>query len=121
MHKTGLLAAVVLCAGAFAPATAQAHCCWRGHAPHAAPAWEALPSEQLNLGVYVIYAPPSGPSVFPYRGPRGYRSARWRHARYGDRREQNIIPSSHPINADAEIIESGNDEITIHLRRRPHQ
>ena len=122
MHKTRLLAALVLCAGALAPATAQAHCCWREHAPLYAPVVEELPAEELGLSVYVIYAPPLGLSAFPYRGPRAYRHARWRHARsYADRREQNLVPSSHAIKADAEIIESGNDEITIHLHRRPHQ
>ena len=76
MHKTILLAVIILLGAA--PAGAQAHCCWS--APQSyyieAPFVEDLPADEVAPNVYVVYEPP-GPRRYPYVTSRFTRGAHW--------------------------------------------
>jgi hypothetical protein len=64
IHKTYLLAAVLLCA---APAAADAHC-WRA-AYHCGPVVQAIGAVEVAPNVYVL----DDLASFPYLGPRMHR------------------------------------------------
>ena len=115
MHKTILLAVIILLGAA--PAGAQAHCCWS--APESyyidAPFVEDLPADEVAPNVYVVYEPP-GPRRYPYVTSRFTRGAHWHaHAAYAPSAR---LRRPHAVAADAVIIEEGSDRITIKLHRR---
>lgn len=115
MHKTILLAVIILLGAA--PAGAQAHCCWS--APESyyidAPFVEDLPADEVAPNVYVVYEPP-GPRRYPYVTSRFTRGAHWHaHAVYAPSAR---LRRPHAVAADAVIIEEGPDRITIKLHRK---
>ena len=115
MHKTILLAVIILLGAA--PAGAQAHCCWS--APESyyidAPFVEDLPADEVAPNVYVVYEPPDR-RRYPYVTSRFTRGAHW-HA-HGVYAPSARLRRPHAVAADAVIIEEGPDRITIKLHRR---